>query len=60
MELTVDFSQMICGLCGLYVYIRKNSVSQIWKKKLFFSSQVLKEKITLVLSSFYFIRTLYI
>jgi|688.fasta_scaffold904420_1 hypothetical protein len=37
------FSQKICGLCGLYVYIRKKCVSQI-RKKMFFSSQILKEK----------------
>ena len=42
-KLTVDFPKMICGLCGLYVYIGKKYVSQI-RKKMFFSSQVLKEK----------------
>ena len=35
-KLTVDFPKMICGLCGLYVYIRKKCVSQIRKKKCFF------------------------
>lgn len=46
-KLTVDFPKMICGLCGLNVYIRKKYVSQI-RKKMFFSSQVLKEKKNLI------------